>query len=98
MAGIGDFDDNGKDDILFSNSAGTALGYYADALTSGWTNVGAYSNAWEVEGIGDFDGNGKDDILFAEIDGNSLGYYADGSASNWNNIGTYSADWEVLVA
>src|SRR5438552_4464552 len=67
IAGIGDFDGDGKADILWRNTStgqnyiylmnGTAI------LSEGYLRTVADLN-WQVAGIGDFDGDGKDDILW----------------------------------
>src|SRR5947207_2494571 len=67
VQGIGDFDGDGRADILWRNlSTGDNYIY----LMNGWTIaaqglVNAVSDqAWQVKGIGDFDGDGRADILW----------------------------------
>src|SRR6266480_577044 len=67
VQGIGDFDGDGRADILWRNlSTGENYIY----LMNGWTIaaqglVNAVSDqAWQVKGIGDFDGDGRADILW----------------------------------
>jgi ELWxxDGT repeat protein len=80
VAGIGDFDGDGKANVLLHNSNGT----FAD-----WTMNGSQiassqtitsqdatltlSSAWSVAGIGDFNGDGLADVLLR----NSSGTFAD---------------------
>src|SRR5216117_1904062 len=67
IQGIGDFDGDGRADILWRNlSTGENYIY----LMNGWTiaaqglvNV-VDDQAWQVKGIGDFDGDGRADILW----------------------------------
>jgi hypothetical protein len=68
VAGIGDFDGDGKVDILWRN-AGTFAMYIwpmnstAVLGTEGFTRTVADAN-WQVAGVGDFDGDGRDDVLW----------------------------------
>ncbi|OLE62277.1 MAG: hypothetical protein AUI36_10855 [Cyanobacteria bacterium 13_1_40CM_2_61_4] len=67
IAGIGDFDGDGKADILWRNTStgqnylylmnGTAI------LAEGYLRTVA-DQSWQVAGIGDLDGDAKDDILW----------------------------------
>src|SRR5437879_9549929 len=68
VAGIGDFDGDGKDDILWRNSTtGENYLYPMNGLsikpTEGYLRTVA-DQSWQVAGIGDFDGDGKADILW----------------------------------
>jgi len=67
VAGIGDFDGDGKADVLWRNtSTGQNYIYFMDGRTIKPTEgfIRTVPLAWTVAGIGDFDGDGKDDILW----------------------------------
>ena len=76
IAGIGDFNGDGKDDILITSSWGIGiLKLYGSSLTSlvakpndtwfgAWRyNASVNSGKDKIAGIGDFDGNNKADVL-----------------------------------
>jgi hypothetical protein len=67
ITGVGDFDGDGKSDILWRNRA---TGEYAMWFMNGATIlsrpvIGAVADLnWSIAGVGDFDGDGKSDILW----------------------------------
>ena len=67
VAGRGDFNGDGKVDILWRNSAtGDNYVYLMDGLSiaaEGYVRS-VTDQGWQVAGIGDFDGDGRDDILW----------------------------------
>src|SRR5439155_1511036 len=85
VQGIGDFDGDGKADILWRNSS-TGENYIY--LMNGWTiaarglvNIVEPSSVWELKGIGDFDGDGKADILWRNSStGENYVYFMNGWA------------------
>src|SRR2546425_7871653 len=84
VKGIGDFDGDGKADILWRNSAtGQNYLYVMNGLTiasEGYLRTVA-DQAWQVKGIGDFDGDGKADILWRNtVTGEDYAYFMNGSA------------------
>ena len=105
VAGTGDFNGDGKADILWRDDTGfvtewlgTATGGFVDdGVTAG---TGAAPNNWLVVATGDFNGDGYTDILWR----NDVGYLSDwlGSPSgaftdNVRNAGTTAApsNWTV---
>src|SRR5437879_2013417 len=69
VAGIGDFDGDGKADIVWRNSAsGQNYLYLMDGTaikpTEGYLRTVADLN-WQIAAVGDSDGDGKRDILWS---------------------------------
>ena len=72
VAGIGDLDGDGSDEVLVRHESGRWLYYGADAEGS----IAARSRitlpsglAWRFAAIGDFNGDGVDDVLLRHVDG-----------------------------
>ena len=67
MAGVGDFDGDGRSDILWRNtSTGDNYIYFMNGLqivNEGYTRSVA-DPSWSVAGVGDFNGDGKADIFW----------------------------------
>jgi glucose/arabinose dehydrogenase len=68
VAGVGDFDGDGKSDILWRNQVSGENYIYpmlgvAIKPTEGYVRTVSDLN-WQVAGVGDFNGDGKDDIVW----------------------------------
>jgi hypothetical protein len=70
IAGTGDFNGDGKADILLRNTNGEIAEWQMNGatVTSG-LSVGTATTDWKITGTGDFDGDGKSDILWRNTDG-----------------------------
>ncbi len=67
IAGVGDFNGDGKTDILWRNGgAGLTSLWTMDGVTATATTMLSGQNGaqWQVAGVGDFNGDGKADILW----------------------------------
>ena len=101
VAATGDFNGDGRADILLENSSGTYsefLGQSNGALTSSGVSLNPGAG-WSIAGVGDFNGDGRADILWRNINGvvtdylgNSDGSFSDNAAHLWVNPGT---NWTV---
>jgi hypothetical protein len=87
VAGVGDFNGDTRDDILWRNDDGQMSNWLGTA-TGGFTRNDAnafigVSTDWKVAAVGDFNGDGRDDILWRS---------ASGQLSDW--LGTPSGGWQ----
>ena len=105
VAGVGDFDGDGKSDILLQNGDdGMCFVWEMNGLTVkdsgvvGWTPP---SNGWKVAGVGDFDGDGKSDILLQNgADGMCFVWEMNGLSVKDNGVVGWTpptADWHATV-
>jgi glucose/arabinose dehydrogenase len=66
---VGDFDGDGREDLLWRNAAtGQVVAWFMNGLTFGNTGIVSPSRGtdlnWRLAGVGDFDGDGKPDIVW----------------------------------
>jgi hypothetical protein len=99
VVGVGDFNGDGKADILWQNTSNGNLAIYlmnGNTITSSATfaNLGAYS----VVGIGDFNGDGNSDILLRDGSGNIAILEMNGTTilnPSSTGVGNLSSVWSV---
>ena len=105
VAGTGDFNGDGRDDILWRNDDGQLsnwLGQADGGFTPNNANAAAsVSTAWQIVGTGDFNGDGRDDILWRNNDGtlsNWLGQANGGFVANDANAAAFvPTAWTVVA-
>jgi hypothetical protein len=102
--GTGDFNGDGRDDILWRNADGRLTNWLSDANgVFGSNSTNAYHSVpldWQVAAIGDFNGDGRDDILWRNSDGRLTnwlctvdGGFQDNVANAYNSVST---DWQIV--
>jgi Ca2+-binding RTX toxin-like protein len=105
IVGIGDFNGDGRDDIMWRSSdghitnwLGTGSGGFTDNAANAYNAV---STDWQVVGIGDFNGDHRDDILWRNSDGRITDWLSTASGGYVPNGGTFlktvSTDWQVAA-
>ena len=101
IAGVGDYNGDGRDDFLRVNEEGYVVGEISNGNGTFSPQVLNFkSPGWDILGTGDFNGNGTDDVLIANPTAASetvglLGYWESGVT--WTLINGYSAEWEMVA-
>jgi hypothetical protein len=110
IAGIGDFNGDGKSDILWRNTNGTLIDWTMNGsqitASQSLTLQGAQASpdaSWSIAGIGDFSGDGKSDILWRNANGTLIDWTMNGSQITSNQdvtLGgspvTPDASWNIV--
>jgi len=108
VVGTGDFNGDGKDDIVWRNDNGSFTEWLANGNGSGGfssNDANAFQNvptSWHVAGTGDFNGDGKDDLIWRNDNGsftewlanaNGTGGFSSNDANAFQNVPT---SWHVV--
>jgi Ca2+-binding RTX toxin-like protein len=102
VEGVGDFNADGRDDILWRHTDGT-VGTWSGTVSGGFVanNAAVFSvtNDWHIVGTGDFNGDGKDDILWRHDSGTIADWLANASGgfspNNASLVGI-GTDWQII--
>ena len=104
VAGVGDFNGDGRDDILWRNEVGAMSEWLGQVGgTFAWNPSAAYQlpTNWIAAAAGDFNGDGRDDILWRNEAGAMaewLGQVGGTFAYNPNAAYQLPANWEAAAA
>ena len=86
IAGVGDFNGDGKSDILWRDASGTLVDWTMNGsqiASSQTVSLGGSAvtpdASWNIVGIGDFNGDGKSDILWRDTSGTLIDWTMNGS-------------------
>jgi autotransporter-associated beta strand protein/autotransporter passenger strand-loop-strand repeat protein len=94
--GTGDFNGDGRADILFQSSGTYAAWEMNGAAVAQVATFGSPGVGWNFVGIGDFNGDGSADILFQDA-GDYAIWETDGIAvTGGGNIGSPGAGWSEV--
>jgi hypothetical protein len=97
IVGIGDFNADGRADLLWRDGAGNVAIWLLNGLAPPSTAVlGNVSTAYTVAGIGDVNADGRADIVWRHSSGQVFVWLMNGSAiSGSGNLGTVAAAWTI---
>ena len=103
VAGTGDFNGDGREDILWRSDGGALSDWLANA-NGGFTSndANAYATApisWHIAGTGDFNGDGREDILWRSDSGALSDWLANANGSFTSNdanaYATVPTSWHI---
>ncbi|NOG71364.1 FG-GAP-like repeat-containing protein [Roseicella sp. DB1501] len=99
VAGTGDFDGDGRADILWQNADSAVSVWRMDGTRYlGGGTVATPGAGWSVVGTGDFDGDGRSDILLQDGTGKVEAWRMDGTTIlSAATLDTESAGWQVAA-
>jgi uncharacterized protein YjiK len=101
-AGTGDFNGDGKSDILWRNSTTGNLAIWSmngNTVTSSLASTPTLDQSWKTVGVADFSGDGKADILWRNDDGRVVLWTMYGNtvtASAATSTPTLAASWKAV--
>lgn len=103
VEGAGDFNGDGRDDVLLRNDNGTITEWLGQPNGSFFSNhaIVAYGLdiSWHVDAIGDFNGDGRDDLLLRNDNGSVTNWLGQIDGSFFSNHANASyalpAGWHV---
>jgi len=105
VAGIGDYDGNGIEDVLLRNDNGTISTWLNktgswDFMSANPTTSYSLQATWNTAGTGDFNGDGRDDLLLRKDDGTLTQWLSDANGTFVSNhaAATYALDIDWTVA
>ncbi len=101
VVGVGDFNGDGKADILWRNNNGNVAIWLMNGTTLTNANTATFGNmpaSWSVAGTGDFNGDRMSDILWRDTSGNIAIWEMNGTTitnANTSGVGNLSTVWTV---
>ena len=103
VEGAGDFNGDGRDDLLLRNVNGTITEWLGQPSGSFFSNhavvASSLATSWHVESIGDFNGDGRDDLLLRNDNGSVTNWLGQANGSFFSNHANASyvlpAGWHI---
>ena len=101
IVGTGDFNGDGKADVLWRDTSGNVAIWLMDGTTvlnPNTAGVGNVSTTWSIVGTGDFNGDGKSDVLWRDTSGNVAVWEMNGTTvlnPNAAGVGNVPTIWTI---
>ena len=99
VQGLGDFNADGKADILWRDNTGDTYLWNSQAGASTSFNsqhLGVVSSSWSVQGVGDFNGDGRDDIIWRNTSGDVYLWQTQaGGGFTYQDLGVTANNWTI---
>ena len=101
--GVGDFNGDGSDDLVWRNTDGSFTTWLSQAngafVSNDANSFTTLPNSWQIVEVGDYNGDGRDDILWRRDDGAFTSWLAQGNGSfvsnDANAFTTLPSAWHV---
>ena len=100
VAGTGDFNVDGRGDLLWRDTAGnTAIWLLNGAQVVQTAGIGAVPSPWTVAGVADFNGDGKADILWRNTStgANAIWFINGVAVASSAPIATVATTWSIVA-
>lgn len=93
----GDFNGDGRDDILWRNTSSGAMSmWFMDGAAVTGVSFGSVATNWVIEGLGDFNGDTRDDILWRNTTSGDMSlWFLNGTAVSGGAFGNVGSGWVV---
>ena len=87
MVGTGDFNGDGKSDIVWRDTSGnTAIWLMNGAAVLSAGGLGNVPTTWSIALTGDYDGDGKSDLLWRDTSGNTAIWFMNGTTDRVDRV------------
>jgi hypothetical protein len=93
--GTGDFNGDGKSDILWQDTSGNVGLWLMNGAQVTPAGVGGAPAGWSIVETGDFDGDGKSDILWQHTSGVLGLWFMNGAQVTPAGVGSPPAGWSI---
>ena len=96
VVGTGDFNGDGKGDILWHDTSGNLKIWFMNGFAGSEVPITNVPPIWSVAGVGDFNGDGKSDILWHDIYGDvSIWEMSGGTILAGSGLGNIPTNWSI---
>ena len=96
VAGTGDFDGDGKGDILWHDTSGNLKIWFMNGFAASEVAITNVPTIWSVAGVGDFNADGKSDILWHDIYGDvSIWEMSGATILAGSGLGNIPTNWSI---